>query len=289
MIITLLRIKNLIFDKKLNKIMEKEYFLKFKKIVETIVEILKSRELRLINIDQKLNSMSPEDPGISFRISGMRYSIGIWPCGEWSDYYDVESNNYICVFLIHDWLFDKFRPSSADISYDIFLNSEGNYDLSDIINVIVNTKENPIDTYCSICENRIVDGNIKNRRWFYFKEWYKAIMYEITNRLKIDIVPLWVYNVLKLIAYVDSRVEKTTIFEEKDTIPRYTFGFLSTIKCSEDDKSFRKFYYLYSELPRKIIQKLGCDAYFNVADYNKDMSEREIRIRLWKGVVIYDE
>lgn len=275
--------------------MEKEYFLKFKKIVETIVEILKLKELKLIDIDQKLDSISPEDPGISFRISGMRYSIGIWPCGKWSDYYDVGNINYICVFLIHDWLFDKFRPSSADIRYDISLNSVGNY-IGDItnndieaVNIIVDAKENPIDTYCSICESRIVGDNIKNRRWFYFKEWCKVTMYEITNRLKIDIVPLWVYNILKLIAYVDSRVEKTTIFEEKDTIPRYTFGFLSTIKCSENDKSFRKFYYLYSELPRKIIRKLGCDAYFNVADYNKNMSEREIRIRLWKGVVIYDD
>lgn len=60
------------------------------------------------------------------KITG-RWHLGIWAVGEWdikSEYdghvyksgYGIETYKplTICVFLIHDWMFDKFRPSYAD-------------------------------------------------------------------------------------------------------------------------------------------------------------------------------
>ena len=83
-----------------------------------------------------------------------KYQIAIWPVGKGSNY-DDGRNLSICIFGIHKWRIDKFRPSSADwaVYYEmdeLKSHYESNdppyllYQLEEILDCI---KHNPIFSY----------------------------------------------------------------------------------------------------------------------------------------------
>ena len=97
-------------------------------------------------------------------------------------------------------------------------------------------------------------------------------------------MPKILYRIMKFISLFDTRVEKTIVFDEADTIPRYTFGFLATQKFSEEpDSKFKKFYNLYSRFPEQLSRG---GARWNVSDFPKNLNEEQLRRRLFKGVYI---
>lgn len=261
--------------------MERENYLKFRKLTDRFFKKLKEKGLKISYCEIDKNY-----PDIFFRFSsrGLRkYSVGIWACGKWSDYYDVEKNSYISIFLIHDWRRDKFRPSSSDIEFIAYPDEHYDTYIDIIIKLLIRMKNKPIDTYYEIDQHPRFKNHVLN----YIHSWWIINSIEIRDKFKYTICPIILFGILRFISFFDPRVKKVKVFDEKYTIPRYTFSFLATIKCSESEKSFKRFYLLYDKFPSWINRKFKFgDAMFNVADYDETMSEDEIRARLFKGVVV---
>lgn len=262
--------------------METKNFFRFKEIVDSLFEKFEKNNLK---IKKYYGGKNEKNPDISFRFKnfGLRkYVVGIWPCGKWSDFYDIEEKDYISFFLIHDWLRDKFRPSSSNIEFKIYLYKNIEEQLNYIINSLMEIKKFPVDTYYSINSYHTYNNHYLE----YFSTWKNIRLYEVRDKIEYNIGPIIIYSLFRVISIFDRRIKDVKKFDEKTTIPRYTFGFLSTIKCSNDEDSWRRFCNLYSRIPEKICKTLGFSAYFNVADYDEDMTEKEIKTRMWKGVVI---
>lgn len=258
----------------------------FKKYTEIVAKFLDKLMERGYEI-KYLQEPSIDDPGISFRLcnSGIKkYRIGIWPCGEWSDYYETEDISRISIFLIHDWNLDKFRPSSSDIEYTLYSNSSTNVsDLESSMDTIVDCfdyiKKHSVKIQGEIVKKR--NSRVRNPYINYYMTWITIKNWEVRQEIKYRLWPILVYSLLRLVSKFDPRVKYVEVFKE-DALPRYTFGFLANSRCSGNNKSWQHFGTLYSRLP----QKLCMGARFNVADYSNEMGEDEIKIRLFKGVVI---
>ena len=213
-----------------------------------------------------------------------RWKLGIWAIGKWSDFYDIESESEVVVFLIHDWSFDKWRPSSSDLSWSFLPDSTyfGNFlfDLNEI-------KNHPIKGYGEV----FYYPTYPRKEWtlLYLKEWYYNV---ISTPFKYKLKNVWspwvLFITLWIITLFDKRVKKIKIFKEKlGGYNNYTFSFLATLLCSEDDESFYKFYRLYSYWPSKLKKKSKFnlfDATYNVSDYEYGMNDDQIRTRMFRGV-----
>lgn len=265
--------------------MKQENFNAFKVEVNKILDLLFES-----GIKYKILSKPEEDnPTCYLKLLDhnlKNYKFAIWAVGEWSDFYATDDESEICIFMIHKWNLDKFRPSSADVSWNLLPGSNADSFIHDLLDI----KKNPIKTYNEIF---YPDPPSKKYLWNYYKDWYiNVIKWPFLYNLRSKWSPMALYFTLKLISLFDHRVKKSMVFNgRKDSIfGNYTFGFLSTILCSENDKSFRKFYNLYSKFPTRLRKTTGLfDAYWNVADYDYNMTEKEIEIRLWKGIYLEEE
>jgi hypothetical protein len=125
---------------------------KFKKITELILNGLKERGINpiLSEDDTSPNEEWGNSMTMSFSFSngGLKYwYLGIWGCGRWSETYNCDnSEDYISVFLIHKWTYDKFRPSSSDIEYRITLNDKP-VEIYHVIQGLEEIHKNPIQEY----------------------------------------------------------------------------------------------------------------------------------------------
>lgn len=228
---------------------------------------------------------------VRFRDKGLkRYTMGIWACGKWSDYYDCEGINRISVFMIHDWLLDKFRPSSANLIYELYLEPEFYRDnihseMFKQAKMIEEVNKNPIDTYYAIKEFH----EFPNATLDYIHEWYYyCVEKRFANNLRYKWSVKFLYSILWIISKFDPRVKKSILFNDEGVIPPLTSSFLATEKCADNDKSWERFKNLYERFPkflRKTFKYKLFDSGWNVADYSDDMTEKEIRTRMWKGCI----
>lgn len=211
-----------------------------------------------------------------------RWSIGIWATGEWSDYYDVDSESKFTIFMIHSWHLDKFRPSSADIIFELSADPKVTSDILEVVEKIKIFCKTQVALYESV---------FPERSWWW-DYWTFEISKPFWRNLRYSWSPLGLYWILRTIAILDPRVQsKKTLYHHSPGYPRYTFGFLATPKCSEDDNSFEGFYNLYSRFPRKLARlckgKLF-NATWNVSDHVEGMDDKAIKKRLWKGIYLED-
>ena len=213
-----------------------------------------------------------------------RWFMGIWATGEWSDYYALDEESGITVFLIHDWSFDKWRPSSADMVWFFLPDSSyfGNF-TKDLLEI----RKSPIKSYGEI----FFLNHHPDYLWpfLYFKDWfYNVIFTPLKYKLKNVWLPWVLFLTLLFIALFDKRVKKVSVFKERDCNSfSYTFSFLANEKCSESDRRFWKFYRLYSLFPDKLNRKTKglFNARWNVADYRPEMKKSEVRSRMLKGII----
>ena len=263
--------------------MKKENFELFKERVELIFKGLVKWGINFKIIDE------PEEDQPAYYIeltdkNLKRWKLGIWAVGSWSDYYAVEDEDEIVVFMIHDWFFDKWRPSNANVSWSFLPNStyfgEFLYDLNEM-------KKNPINSF-----GNIFLTNQPQNKWpfLYFKEWYfNVISTPFKYKLKMVWSPWVLYLTLRFFSLFDRRVKRVEVFREKSRdYNYYTFSFLANLMCSESDESFYKFYKLYSYFPQWLKWKCKYklfDATYNVSDYDWNMNENQIRTRMFKGVI----
>lgn len=117
-----------------------------------------------------------------------RWHLGIWAVGKWNikERYDgkVINGGYgidtykpltISVFIIHDWTYDKFRPSRADREMLIDYNGE----INDVVKELKHVFRHPIDSYCSIAGN----GAAKHNKYVtYINAWYNNVFAEFVRR-----------------------------------------------------------------------------------------------------------
>ena len=263
--------------------MKRDDYEKFENIIK---EFLKTLEERYKIYPSIILEPSQEYPELKckFKAQGLRkWTMGIWPTGKWSEFYGTDTKeNKIAVFLIHDWTLDKFRPSSADILYEIRIDNKNIYsEIAYITDEVNEIKKNPIQTYYRISRTT------QNPFLVYFRNWWFDKKFKVSIKMKYTIGPKILYGIMKFISLFDHRVEKVEIFDEPETIPRYTFGFLATREFSEEsDDKFERFYNLYSRFPEWLSRKLRIDAKWNVSDFLEDLNEKQLRTRLFKGIYI---
>lgn len=264
--------------------MEKKNYEKFIKLTEDFLEMLKERH-GISPSSVWWPSQDYPEVRCRFKSWGLRkWTMGIWPTGEWSEFYDTDAKeNKIAVFFIHDWTLDKFRPSSADILYEIWVEEDSKYlDITHIVDEIYRVKKNSIMTYYGISRNRETNPNL-----LYLEDWWFDKKFRVRNLMRYIIGPRILYGVMRFISSLDRRVEKVVVFDEPGTMPRYTFGFLATKKFSrKSDKEFERFYNLYSRFPERLSRKIGIDARWNVSDWSEEINEKQLRTRLFKGIYI---
>ena len=258
-----------------------------KKFEEIFNKFIRKLELKRIKFD---TIEYDDDPGkiITFHQRGLKkYKLGFWPCGKWFNYYNVQDDSKVSIFMIHSWNLDKFRPSSADILFEVYVNQTNDIDLElgTITDEIEKIKNNPIKTYYEITTIH----HYKSPVLEYYSTYFNIVSYECKGYLEYNLTPKLLYGILKFISIFDRRVKKSKCFDEKSVVPRYTFSFLATIECANNLRSWKKFCDLYYRFPVWLKRKTGhrmFDAVWSVADYDEDMSEKEIKIRMWKGVVV---
>lgn len=253
--------------------MKEEDFLLFKRKTELILNTMNKLGIKF----RIVSGPDINNPAyfIKFANRNLRYwKMGIWATGSWGNLYDIKSNSEVTIFMIHDWYFDKWRPSSSDISWGFL--PESNY-FEDFIFDLIEIKNNPIKSFRDIYFPESNRPRLK-----YIKEWYLNEVYRKMN-YKLKKVTSWtIYRILLLISFFDKRMIYTRIF---DNYEEEVYSFLASLKCSENDKSFHKFYKLYSYIPTKICKSLGIRSRFNVSDYSLDMTDEDLKIRMFKGVI----
>lgn len=265
---------------------------KFKKITELILNGLKERGINpiLSEDDTSPNEEWGNSMTMSFSFSngGLKYwYLGIWGCGRWSETYDCDnSEDYISVFLIHKWMYDKFRPSSSDIEYRITLNDKP-VEIYHVIQGLEEIHKNPIQEYYKTFWEHKSDHDMPCLE--YFRDWwFHEVTYPIQEKLRYKWSVKILYNFLKVLSWIDPRVSRRKLFKEEGCIPIYTSGFLATEWASSRDWAFNSFAWLYEKFPWwlcKICKHKLFDAHWNVADFPEEVTNT-LEKRMWKGVVI---
>lgn len=257
--------------------MKEENYIKFRNYVLEFIEYLNSNKLKVIIIHDDNNSKYPE---ISFKIKGINWIFGIWAVGNWSDFYRCNEDDKISFFGIHNWRLDKFRPSYSDFKYVFHIkNNHYKYFWEKCKDDLIYIKKHPIKSYLYNKTSKYSIEEFLKDWWFY------KISYPLKMKIKYEISSLILWWILKGLSIFDPRISKSIKFKDKNCIPIYTFGFLTKINISEN--SLYKVWYLYSKIPG--ILRVKCknnlfDSYFNVSDQDENLTEKEIRSRLYRGI-----
>ena len=284
------------------KNIEKKKMNYYLELVNNFLEKLKSHGIFLeVRYDSTIEN---KDFGNSMSISyifkngSLKYwYLGIWGCGKWSGTYDCDSEDYISIFLIHKWHLDKFRPSSADISFDVKIKNPEQIDIQmdEIVTEIVNIKKHHILEYHSIFGDKYhqhqgIEDSHEMPCIEYFKDWFSN---EVTVPVIENLSKKWsvkfLYWTLKVISIIDPRVDRGILFKEENCFsPWYTSGFLAKEWASDKDWAFNSFAWLYSKLPTKLCRLSGhrlFDAYWNISDFPGEITEK-LENRMKRGVIL---
>jgi hypothetical protein len=126
------------------------------------------------------------------KITG-RWHLGIWAVGEWGIKSEYDGKIYeggyglkyykpltISVFLVHDWTYDKFRPTSADREMLIDYNDNADKVIDDLKHIF----KHPIDSYYNIVDEDCYNfqHHEKSKYVAYFKAWYYNVFSEVVRR-----------------------------------------------------------------------------------------------------------
>lgn len=276
----------------------------FKKFVEIIKLYLRGKGINpILTYD---GTKPDEDYGNSmsmsfrFKKGGLkRWHLGIWGCGEWSETYDCNSKDYISIFLIHDWYYDKFKPTYADVVFEVKLypadENEIKSKIEEVIQEIDKIHKHPIIEYHNIFNKKGLyeedDSHDHEMPCIeYFRDWWSnEVVIPFTQKLKMEWSVVFLYGILRLISIIDPRVNRGKLFYEKDNFfPKYVSGFLASEWASDCDWAFNSFAWLYAKLPYKLCKLCGhrlFDAHWNVADFPGEITNT-LEKRMWRGVVI---
>ena len=215
-----------------------------------------------------------------------KWHLGIWAVGEWDIksqwLFDGEVKTHksgygiehykplsISVFLIHDWSYDKFRPTSSD--YEIVL--EKTNDINSIESIVKELKhifKNPLDSYYNIVDEDSYNFQHKedNKYTAYAKGyWYNEIV-PFKSKLRKRISGYIATKIVKIIAHIDRRVHYVTHKFHKDKW-NAEYNVAIVFKYGKSDwKVWKQYFKLYQKL--KNFTKRNIDMSFNYLDEEGD-------------------
>ena len=158
-----------------------------------------------------------------------RWHLGIWVVGDWQikEQFDDEIfdggygvNTYkpltISVFVIHDWTYDKFRPSYSDWEILIDYNSTANKHIT--VERLKYTFKHPIECYYNTIVYKDYSGQHceKNKYVAYFKAWYDNVFSNAVRRTIRRVKGCVATRIFMLKTFFDKRVSHVEYCFHKD-------------------------------------------------------------------------
>lgn len=229
------------------------------------------------------------------KITG-RWHLGIWAVGEWdikSEYdghvyksgYGIETYKplTISVFLIHDWTFDKFRPSRAD--WEILIKYGESCD-----NVIKQLKDifgNKLKSYYNIVDEDSYNfqHDSKNKYVAYLKGWYYNVFTTTLKAKKKRINGYIASKIVLFLAALDKRVAyKKHKFHKDEWNAEFEIAIVFKYGDTawDDWKAWNDYNKLYEFLRKHLTWNIGID--FTYLDEEGNMPDN-----IWRGVYWTEE
>ena len=197
--------------------------------VQTASEILSA-----LNFDYSYDEIEKMSIENSYRLyfrnkKTKRWCLGIWAVGDWQikEQFDDEIfdggygvNTYkpltISVFVIHDWTYDKFRPSYADWEILIDYNNTANKHIA--VEKLKYTFKHPIECYYNTIVNKDYSDQHreKNKYVAYFKAWYDNVFSNAVRRTIRRVKGCVATRIFMLKTFFDKRVSHVECRFHKD-------------------------------------------------------------------------
>lgn len=226
-----------------------------------------------------------------------KWHLGIWAVGKWDikegfemdgktetfdggyglEHYEPLS---ISVFLIHDWTFDKFRPSRSDLEYVIKHNNST--ELENVIKDLKQVFKNPLDSYYNIVykNSYSFQHHESNKYKAYFKGYYRNEIVPTFKKYHRRTVGFISTIFLKILCSLDWRVKLCKYKFHKD---KWNAEYDIAIVFKDRDTSWLewKVYDTYHKLFVKLFRfsKYNINIDFNYIDENGNIPEN-----IWRGI-----
>lgn len=264
--------------------------------VQTTYKILK--DIGLNYSIEEIEKMSIKD---NYRLyihnkKTKKWHIGIWAVGEWGVKESINGNVINCgygidvykpltisVFLVHDWTFDKFRPTYSDWEKRI----EYNDDVDGLIKDLKYIVKNPINSYYNIVDEDSYNYQHKDKNKYlaYWKGWYRNDFLSSVKEKYQRISAGFFTKMLMLITFFDRRVAYREYKFHKDKYnPEFDVAIVFKYGKTEwhDWKRWHDYNRLFRSLQRKCGWNLDVD--FTYLD-----EEGNLPKNIWRGVYWEEE
>lgn len=225
-----------------------------------------------------------------------KWHLGIWAVGEWGIKEEVNGNiikcGYgvdvykpltICVFLVHDWTFDKFRPTYADWEVSIQQGTE----INSLIGELKYFFKHPLESYYILVDEDSYNCQHKenNKYIAYFKGWYHNDFLSSLRKLQQRIFGYILTKIIMFISLFDRRVYyRESKFHKDRWNAEYEIAIV--FKYGETEWHDWKRWNDYEKIFRK-FQKL-CDYNLEVEFTYLD-ADGNLPKNIWRGVYWEDE
>ena len=229
------------------------------------------------------------------KITG-RWHLGIWAVGEWdikSEYdghvyksgYGIETYKplTISVFVIHDWTFDKFRPSYADWEIQIKYGES----CDNVIKQLKDIFGNKLKSYYNIVDEDSYNfqHDSKNKYVAYLKGWYYNVFATTLKAKKRRINGYIASKIILFLAALDKRVayKKHKFYKDEWNAE---FEIAIVFKYGDtawgDWKVWNDYNKLYEFLRKHLTRNIDID--FTYLDEEGNMPDN-----IWRGVYWTEE
>lgn len=227
-----------------------------------------------------------------------KWNLGIWAVGEWnikSSYeLDGETTVYkdgygvdiykpltICIFLVHDWTFDKFRPSYSD--WRVVVDYEDENALDKAIKELKNIVKNPIDSYYDIVDYNNYDERHResNKYVSYIKGYYKNVIAPFVERKHRFITGFLCTKLLYLMSLVDKRIFHFEYnYRKSEWNPEFDIAMVFNL--GETEKDDWKVYNFYNKLQER-LRKM-CNYNIRINFNYMDEENGGLPDNIWRGI-----
>lgn len=217
-----------------------------------------------------------------------RWHLGIWAVGKWGVKTEIDGkvcdcgygvDTYkpltICVFLVHDWTYDKFRPTYSD--WQTLIEYGG-----DIENVKEDLKyifKHPITSYYNMVDEDSYNfqHHESNKYKAYIKAWYYNVFSEILRRKIRRIKGYIATHIFMIKSRFDKRVAHREYKFHKDKWNN-EYEIAIVFKYGETEWDDWKAWFDYKTLFEKLY-RWNIWVNFNYLDEEGNMPDR-----IWRGV-----
>ena len=232
-----------------------------------------------------------------------KWHLGIWAVGEWDIksqwLHNGEVETYksgygiehykplsISVFLIHDWTYDKFRPTSSD--FEIVLEKKDkSTNIEEIIKQLKYIFKNPLDSYYNIVDEESYNFQHKENDKYiaYTKGYWRNEIVPFYYKWRKRINGYIATKFVKTIAHIDRRVHYVTHKFHKDKW-NAEYKIAIVFKYGKSDWHDWKVWKQYSKLCQKLkkITDYNIDIDFNYLDEDGNMPKN-----IWRGIYWEEE